>query len=133
VPSYPITGGVFEYEVQPGDFLTKIGARFGIAEEVLVRENNLKYNAMLKPGQKLTIDNRHIVPDLLGMACSSTCRSACSISFATGAWWLPIRWDWVSRAGQLLRASFSVNNKVANKTCLCQNPFRRRCSGKVSW
>lgn len=63
-PSFPITGSVFEYTVQPGDYLIKIGARFGVAAEVLARENDLKYSAKLMPGQKLTIDNRHIVPEL---------------------------------------------------------------------
>lgn len=63
-PSFPITGSVFEYTVQPGDYLIKIGARFGLAAEVLARENDLKYSAKLMPGQKLTIDNRHIVPEL---------------------------------------------------------------------
>jgi len=65
-PSFPVTGGVIEYEVQRGDFLAKIGARFGVAAEVLARENNLNYSAKLMPGQKLIIDNRHIVPELLG-------------------------------------------------------------------
>ena len=61
--AFPVTGGVFEYTVQSGDYLIKIGARFGVAAEVLARENVLKYSAKLMPGQKLTIDNRHIVPE----------------------------------------------------------------------
>ncbi len=61
----PITGGMFKYTVQSGDYLIKIGARFGVAEEVLARENSLKYSAKLMPGQILTIDNRHIVPESL--------------------------------------------------------------------
>lgn len=62
-PSFPVTGGVFEYTVQPGDYLIKIGARFGVAAAVLSRDNGLKYDALLMPGQKLTVDNRHIVPE----------------------------------------------------------------------
>lgn len=62
-PSFPVTGGVFEYTIQPGDYLIKIGARFGVADAVLSRDNGLKYDALLKPGQKLTVDNRHIVPE----------------------------------------------------------------------
>lgn len=62
--AFSVTGGVFEYTVQSGDYLIKIGARFGVAAEVLARENVLEYSAKLMPGQKLTIDNRHIVPEL---------------------------------------------------------------------
>lgn len=61
--SASVTGGVFDYTVQPGDYLIKIGARFGVAAAVLSRDNGLKYDALLKPGRKLTIDNRHIVPE----------------------------------------------------------------------
>lgn len=61
---FPIAGGVFEYTVQPGDYLIKIGARFGVAAAVLSRENGLKYDAKLMPGKKLIIDNRHIVPEV---------------------------------------------------------------------
>lgn len=61
--SFPVTGSVFEYIVQPEDYLIKIGARFGVAATVLSRENDLRYDALLKPWQKLTVDNRHIVPE----------------------------------------------------------------------
>lgn len=61
---FPVAGGVFEYTVQPGDYLIKIGARFGVAAAVLSRENGLKYDAKLMPGKKLIIDNRHIVPEV---------------------------------------------------------------------
>ena len=60
-----VTGGMFDYSVQAGDSLIKIGARFGAAAEVLARENALKVNAPLVPGQKIIIDNRHIVPAVL--------------------------------------------------------------------
>lgn len=62
-PSLPITGGVFDYTVQSGDYLIRISARFGVTAAVLARDNGLKYDARLKPGQTLTIDNRHIVPE----------------------------------------------------------------------
>lgn len=60
----PVTGAKFEYTVQPGDHLTRIGARFAVGAEVLARENGLKYNAAIKPGQILEIENLHIVPEL---------------------------------------------------------------------
>ena len=63
--SFPLTGKVFEYTVQPSDYLIKIGARFGVAAAVLSRDNNLKYGALLKSGQKLAVDNLHIVPETM--------------------------------------------------------------------
>jgi L,D-transpeptidase ErfK/SrfK len=47
----------------PGDFLIKIGARYGVDHDVIARDNGLSANAVLRPGQVLNIDNRHIVPD----------------------------------------------------------------------
>jgi len=61
--SFPLTGKVFEYTVQPGDYLIKIGARFGVEAEALSRDNGLKYDALLMPGRKLIVDNQHIVPE----------------------------------------------------------------------
>ncbi|WP_202636484.1 L,D-transpeptidase family protein [Rugosibacter aromaticivorans] len=60
-----VTGGVFDYSAQAGDSLIKIGARFGAAPEVLARENALQASVHLVPSQKITIDNRHIVPAVL--------------------------------------------------------------------
>lgn len=60
----PMVGGIFEYTVQPGDYLIKISARFGVAAQVIARENKLDYDAPLKIGQSLVIDNRHIVPEI---------------------------------------------------------------------
>lgn len=57
-----LTGGRFVYEVVPGDHLTGIGARFGVAVPVLARENGLPVTARLRPGQTLRIDNRHLAP-----------------------------------------------------------------------
>ncbi|MEQ1814676.1 MAG: L,D-transpeptidase family protein [Candidatus Nitrotoga sp.] len=60
-----LAGEAFEYAAQPGDTLTRVGARFGIGPIVLARTNNIKYGAMLHPGQLLQVDNRHIVPERL--------------------------------------------------------------------
>ena len=115
-PSLPIAGSVFEYTVQPGDYLIRISARFGVAATVLARENGLKYDALLKPGRKLTIDNRHIVPEVR--------EDALLIN-------LPQRMLYFFRAGELAAAypiglgkpslptpagDFSVIDKVVNKT-----------------
>lgn len=60
-----LVGEQFEYAVQPGDSLTRIGARFGIGPPALARMNGIKYSAMLHPGQLLQIENHHIVPERL--------------------------------------------------------------------
>ena len=64
IVALPVIGSKFEYTVQPGDNLIKIGARFAIAAEVLASENSLKYHARIKPGNKLEIENLHIVPEV---------------------------------------------------------------------
>jgi L,D-transpeptidase ErfK/SrfK len=60
-----LSGGHFQYTVQRGDFLIKIGARFGVSARLIASDNGLRYEAYIYPGQQLWIDNRHIVPALL--------------------------------------------------------------------
>ena len=57
-----ITGGLHEYEVVPGDHLTGIGARFGVSVALLADTNGLRRDAVLRVGQVLAIDNRHLAP-----------------------------------------------------------------------
>ena len=61
-----LVGGEFSYVVRKGDSLTAIGARFGVNVGVLAASNHLSPTSLLKAGQTLRIDNRHIVPDVLG-------------------------------------------------------------------
>lgn len=61
-----LSGQRFQYTVQPGDFLIKIGARFGVLAELVARDNGLSYEGLIYPDQKLWIDNRHIVPGVDG-------------------------------------------------------------------
>jgi L,D-transpeptidase ErfK/SrfK len=63
--SDPIVGREFAYTVQAGDSLTGIGARFGQSASLLARDNGLRGDARLKPGQLLRVDSRHIVPEPL--------------------------------------------------------------------
>lgn len=58
-----IAGGVLGYVIQPGDHLTKIGARFGIEASTLAQDNGISAKSVIKPGLRLKVDNRHIVPD----------------------------------------------------------------------
>ncbi len=62
-----LSGQRFQYTVQPGDFLLKIGARFGVSARVIATDNGLRYEGYIYPDQKLWIDNRHIVPVLQHM------------------------------------------------------------------
>ncbi|OGT20060.1 MAG: hypothetical protein A2V90_00530 [Gammaproteobacteria bacterium RBG_16_57_12] len=60
-----ITGDAFEYVIQPGDSLARIGARYGVDAVVLARENGIDYHGYIHPGQRLRLTNRHIVPERL--------------------------------------------------------------------
>ncbi|MDE2342277.1 MAG: L,D-transpeptidase family protein [Betaproteobacteria bacterium] len=57
-----MTGRTFEYQVVPGDYLIRIAARFGEAATLIARDNGLPYNLPIRPGQRLSLDNRHLVP-----------------------------------------------------------------------
>jgi L,D-transpeptidase ErfK/SrfK len=61
-PGLALSGSVITYVVQPGDSQTSVGARFGMEPRVLAQQNNLSPLAWLRVGQKLEVDNRHIVP-----------------------------------------------------------------------
>ncbi|HSF58661.1 MAG TPA: L,D-transpeptidase family protein [Candidatus Binatia bacterium] len=58
-------GREFVHTVQKGQSLAVLGARFGVEASVLAANNGLRANAILKEGQTLRIDNRHIVPNSL--------------------------------------------------------------------
>lgn len=58
-----LVGGVFEHTVRRGESLTLIGARYGVDPLLLARENGLAWHDRIHPGQRLKVDNRHIVPD----------------------------------------------------------------------
>ncbi|HSN40990.1 MAG TPA: L,D-transpeptidase family protein [Burkholderiales bacterium] len=60
-----VVGGEFTYSVRKGDSLTSVGARFGVSQAALVRDNRLSAPYRLKIGQQLRIDNRHLVPEAL--------------------------------------------------------------------
>ena len=60
-----LTGGLFSYSVAPGDYLEKIGARFGVSAGVLAADNNIDRPDRILPGQTLRVDNPHIVPQVL--------------------------------------------------------------------
>jgi L,D-transpeptidase ErfK/SrfK len=63
-----LVGGVAEYVVRKNDTLRTVGARFGIDANTLAHDNQLKPGATLIAGERLRIDNRHIVPPDLDSA-----------------------------------------------------------------
>lgn len=60
-----LVGREFDYTVREGDSLALISARFGVAVRVLARSNGLPDAALLRIGQVVRVDNRHIVPFFL--------------------------------------------------------------------
>jgi len=56
-------GGHFEYLVQPGDYMIKVAARYGVAAAVLARESGIEYTNRIAPGTRLQVGNSHIIPD----------------------------------------------------------------------
>lgn len=63
-PESLIIGTAFKYKVQSGDYLIKIGARYGVEAISLSRNNDIAYDDPLLSGQELVVDNRHIVPSI---------------------------------------------------------------------
>jgi L,D-transpeptidase ErfK/SrfK len=57
-----IVGSVTEYVVASGDSLSLIGACHAVEPRTLAAMNGLDPGAVLRVGQRLRIDNRHIVP-----------------------------------------------------------------------
>jgi L,D-transpeptidase ErfK/SrfK len=55
-------GGVTDLVVRQGDTLRRISARFGLEVATLARENGMRADSRLAPGQVLRIGNRHIIP-----------------------------------------------------------------------
>ncbi len=58
-----LVGGVFEHIVRRGESLTLIGARHGVEPRLLAQENGLDWHGLIHPGQRLRVDNRHVVPE----------------------------------------------------------------------
>jgi L,D-transpeptidase ErfK/SrfK len=56
-----LTGGIATYVVERGDTLFSIGARMGVDVETLAADNGLDRRLVLAVGQRLMVDNRHIV------------------------------------------------------------------------
>jgi L,D-transpeptidase ErfK/SrfK len=63
--STQLAGGELVYTVVKGDSQTLVGAKLGVDPGSIAAANGLSPRAWLRIGQKLKIDNRHLVPRLL--------------------------------------------------------------------
>ncbi len=63
--SHTVVGGRFEYVVKGEDTLSSIEARFAEPAADIAQNNGLDANATLTPGQRLVIEDLHVVPDML--------------------------------------------------------------------
>jgi len=57
-----LSGGITVHTVIRGESLARIGSMFGVDAATLAAENHLDLRAPLAVGQRLRIDNRHVVP-----------------------------------------------------------------------
>src|SRR5688572_14825669 len=63
-----LTGSIAAHVVRRGDTLRALAARTGVDVETLAADNALNSRHLLALGQRLTIDNRHIVAAKSGAA-----------------------------------------------------------------
>jgi L,D-transpeptidase ErfK/SrfK len=63
--SKALVGSEFQYTAKAGDSLASLSSRYGIKPNVLTWRNYLTSHSRILPGDVLTIDNRHIVPEVL--------------------------------------------------------------------
>ncbi len=59
---HAIVGGEQEFTVERGNTLYEIAGFFGVDVRTIVAMNHIRVDSRIHPGQKLLIDNRHIVP-----------------------------------------------------------------------
>jgi L,D-transpeptidase ErfK/SrfK len=99
-----VVGKNIPYAVRPGDSLTLIGARFGVDAGRLARSNGLTPAARLAIGRTLQVDNRHLVPEVVGEGIVINVPQRLLFFFREGklAAWYPValgRRDWQTPTG----------------------------------
>lgn len=65
-PPEVLVGRVARHVVSKGETLRSLGSRFGVDATTLAADNGLRRQSVLRIGQELIIDNRHIVPSAAG-------------------------------------------------------------------
>ena len=131
--AHSVVGGDTVYTIQPGDFLIAIGARFGMAPELLAKQNAIRYEAIIRPGQRLRIDNPHIVPATLddGILINIPQRMLFHFSHGKLSAAYPVglgKPAWPTPAGD-----FEIVSRVQNKTWLVPKSIQEemRLEGKA--
>jgi L,D-transpeptidase ErfK/SrfK len=114
--AHSVAGGDTVYTIQAGDFLIAIGARFGVPPELLAKHNAIRYEAIIHPGQRLRIDNSHIVPATLDDGILINIPQRMLFHFSEGhlAAAYPVglgKPSWPTPAGE-----FEIVSRVQNKT-----------------
>lgn len=59
-----VVGGALDYDARAADSLSAVGARFGVDVATLASTNGLRAGARLALGQRLRVENPHLVPAL---------------------------------------------------------------------
>ena len=80
-----VVGERFTYEVRRGDSLGSISARHGTGAALIARDNAIGPRQVLKPGQRLMLDNRHVVPQPEGDGVTINVPQRMLFHFADGA------------------------------------------------
>lgn len=57
-----IIGGEFEYTAKQGDYAARISSRFAAPDRILSVQNKLAPNRVLRSGEKVIVNNLHVVP-----------------------------------------------------------------------
>ena len=60
--SHAVIGGEFEYTAKQGDYAARISSRFAVPDKILTAQNKLVPNRVLRSGEKVIVNNLHIVP-----------------------------------------------------------------------
>jgi L,D-transpeptidase ErfK/SrfK len=115
-PADVAVGGRFDYEVRPGDSQSSVSARFGVEVASLARQNGLAPTAWLRIGQRLRIENPHLVPGRLERGILINVPQRMLFLFRGGrvAGAFPVglgRPDWPTLAG-----SYRIASRVRDKT-----------------
>ena len=131
--AHGVVGGDIEYTIRPGDFMIAIGARFGVPPELLAKQNAIPYEAIIRPGQRLRIDNSHIVPAVLDDGILINLPQRMLFHFSRGKLTVAYPVGLGKPTWPTPRGEFRIVSRVANKTWLVPKSIQEemRREGKV--
>ena len=109
-----VVGAVSTYTVKAGDSLTSIGAAFGVDAATIAKDNGFGLNRPLVRGQRLEIDNRHLVPveAVAGQIVVNIPQRLLVISGHEGVEVMPVavgRFDWKTPTGAFTVVAMTRN------------------------